>query len=95
MVRARSDDNDMDRVTPIPTARGLPLAGNLLALLRDMRGFVTERYLELGPVYRIRVLNRRFTVLAGRETTGRFICIQRDGGMRVPQWGGQPFASDA
>lgn len=54
MVSARSDDNDMDRVTPIPIARGLPLAGNLLALLRDMRGFVTERYLELGPVYRIR-----------------------------------------
>ena len=54
VVSARSDDNDMDRVTPIPIARGLPLAGNLLALLRDMRGFVTERYLELGPVYRIR-----------------------------------------
>ena len=54
MVSAWSDDNDMDRVTSIPTARGLPLAGNLLALLRDMRGFVTERYLELGPVYRIR-----------------------------------------
>ena len=62
--------------SPIPTARGLPLAGNLLALLRDMRGFVTERYLELGPVYRIRLLNRRFTVLAGPEAN-RF--VQRDG----------------
>ena len=60
----------------IPTARGLPLAGNLLAMLRDMRGFVTERYLELGPVYRIRLLNRRFTVLAGPEAN-RF--VQRDG----------------
>ena len=41
-----------------------------------MRGFVTDRYLELGPVYRIRVMNRRFTVLAGLEAN-RF--VQRDG----------------
>ena len=41
-----------------------------------MRGFVTERYLELGPVFRIRVMNCRFTVLAGREAN-RF--VQRDG----------------
>ena len=60
----------------IPTARGLPLAGNVFALLRDMRGFVTDRYLELGPVFRIRVMNRRFTVLAGPEAN-RF--VQRDG----------------
>ena len=45
-------------------------------MLRDMRGFVTKRYLELGPVYRIRLLNRRFTVLAGPEAN-RF--VQRDG----------------
>ena len=62
--------------SPIPTARGLPWAGNVFALLRDMRGFVTERYLELGPVFRIRVMNRRFTVLAGTEAN-RF--VQRDG----------------
>ena len=62
--------------SPIPTARGLPLAGNVFALLRNMRGFVTERYLELGPVFRIRIVNRRFTVLAGPEAN-RF--IQRDG----------------
>ena len=60
----------------IPTARGLPLAGNVFALLRDMRGFVTERYLELGPVFRVRVMYRRFTVLAGPEAN-RF--VQRDG----------------
>ena len=62
--------------SPIPTARGLPMAGNVLALLRDMRGFVTERYLELGPVFRVRVMSRPFTVLAGPEAN-RF--VQRDG----------------
>ena len=71
--------NEKDGVaasSQIPAARGLPVAGNALALLRDMRGFVTERYQELGPVYRIRVMNRRFTVLAGPEAN-RF--VQRDG----------------
>ena len=62
--------------SPIPTAQGLPLVGNVFALLRDMRAFVTDRYLELGPVYRVRVMNRRFTVLAGPEAN-RF--VQRDG----------------
>ena len=60
----------------IPIARGLPVAGNVFALMRDMRAFVTERYLELGPVFRIRVMNRRFTVLAGPEANRFF---QRDG----------------
>ena len=52
------------------------MAGNVFALMRDMRGFVTERYLELGPVFRIRVMHRPFTVLAGPEAN-RF--VQRDG----------------
>ena len=52
------------------------MVGNVLALLRDMRAFVTGCYLELGPVYRIRVTNRRFTVLAGPEAN-RF--VHRDG----------------
>lgn len=34
-------------------------------------------------------------VAAGRETTGRPIRIEGDGGMRIPRRGGQPFASDA
>ena len=66
--------------SPIPTARGLPLAGNVFSLLRDMRGFVTDRYLELGPVFRIRVMSRRFTVLAGPEAN-RF--VQRDGAQHL------------
>ena len=75
---ASAGASEKDGVTssPIPTARGLPLAGNVVALSRDMRAFVTDRYLELGPVYRIRVMNRRFTVIAGTEAN-RF--VQRDG----------------
>ena len=73
---ARASEKDGVASPPIPTARGLPLAGNVLALSRDMRAFVTDRYLEPGPVYRFRMMNRRFTVLAGPEAN-RF--VQRDG----------------
>ena len=36
-------------------------------LLGDIRAFLTEQYLELGPVFRIHALNRKLTVLAGAE----------------------------
>ena len=74
--KGASEQHGVAASSRIPTARGLPVAGNVFALLRDMRAFVTDRYLELGPVYRIRVMNRRFTVLAGPEAN-RF--VQRDG----------------
>ena len=59
-----------------PVARGLPLVGNVVPMARDIRGFLTARYLELGPVFGVRMLHRRFTVLAGVEAN-RFMI--RDG----------------
>ena len=76
----RTTETDAVASPTIPTARGLPLAGNVFALMRDMRGFVTERYLELGPVFRIRVMHRPFTVLAGPEAN-RF--VQREGAQHL------------
>ena len=85
---ARASEKDDAASSPIPTARGLPLACNVLAVLRDMRAFVTDRYFELGPVCRIRVMNRRFTVLDGPEAN-RF--VQRDGAkhLRSPEYWGR------
>ena len=60
----------------IPDAPGLPLVGNTFSMLRDIRAFLTRSYLKLGPVFRIRLLHRRFTVLAGVEAN-RFMI--RDG----------------
>ena len=60
----------------VPIARGLPLVGNALSMGRDIRGFLTAKYLELGPVFGVRMLHRRFTVLAGVEAN-RFMI--RDG----------------
>ena len=59
-----------------PVARGLPILGNTLTMATDIRRFLTAQYLELGPVFRVRMLHRRFTVLAGVEAN-RFMI--RDG----------------
>ena len=56
----------------IPIARGLPGIGSVFDMARDMRAFLTASYLEHGPVYRIKLLNQRFTVLAGVEAN-RFL----------------------
>ena len=63
-------------VSAPPVARGLPVLGNTLSMAKDIGGFLTAQYLELGPVFGIRVLHRRFTVLAGVEAN-RFMI--RDG----------------
>lgn len=65
-------------------ARGLPILGSLPGVMGDMGGFLTEQYLELGPVFRLRLLHRRFTVLAGPQanvfanTEGREYFRSRD-----------------
>ena len=48
-------------------ARGLPFFGNLFGVMGGMRAYLTQQYLELGPVFRLRLLNRELTVLAGVE----------------------------
>ena len=55
-----------------PVARGLPLLGSALGMTRDMLGFLTTQYLNLGPVFTMRLLHRRFTVLAGVDAN-RFL----------------------
>ena len=51
----------------IPRAPGAPLVGNLRGFTSDLRRFLTEQYLALGPVFRISVLNQSYVVLAGPE----------------------------
>ena len=50
-----------------PAARGLPLLGNALDLYQNAPRFLASLYLKLGPVFRIRLLRHRFTVLAGPD----------------------------
>ena len=55
------------RFKEIPHAPGLPLIGNAIGMVRDLRSFLVEQYRNLGPVFRIHAFNRRFIVLAGPE----------------------------
>ena len=54
----------------------MPVLGNTLSMATDIRRFLTAEYLEHGPVFGVRMLHRRFTVLAGVEAN-RFMV--RDG----------------
>ena len=51
----------------IPFVKGAPLLGSAREAARDVREFLTRQYLELGPVFEIRLLRRRTLVLAGAE----------------------------
>ena len=57
----------MKLASKTPTARGLPLLGNTIEMAQDVRQFFSQQYLALGPVFRVKMLNRDYTVLAGAE----------------------------
>lgn len=50
-----------------PFAKGLPLLGSALELLRDCRPFLVANYRKLGPIFRIRAFHKVMTVMAGPE----------------------------
>ncbi|MEJ2622291.1 MAG: cytochrome P450 [Candidatus Thiodiazotropha sp.] len=51
----------------IPLADGMPIVGSVKELSGDIRAFLTKQYLTHGPVFRVKVLRRSFTVLAGPD----------------------------
>lgn len=50
-----------------PLAKGLPIFGSALEMASQPVRFWVDNYLTLGPVFRVRALNREFTVMAGPE----------------------------
>jgi cytochrome P450 len=50
-----------------PVVRGLPVLGNALDLARDPARFFVRCYQKHGPVFRIKLFNRTFPVIAGVE----------------------------
>ena len=62
-----------DSETPVsppletPLVRGLPLLGSVFAMARDPARFFLNAYREYGPVFRVRLLNQTYTVIAGVE----------------------------
>ena len=50
-----------------PLVRGLPVLGNTREFLKDTTGFLVSSYREYGPIFRIRMLWLKFTVILGFE----------------------------
>ncbi|HEV7404341.1 MAG TPA: cytochrome P450 [Chthoniobacteraceae bacterium] len=50
-----------------PLAKGLPILGSTFGFLRDTTALLLRSYRELGPVYRLRALWLKYTVIAGFE----------------------------
>ncbi|MDE0142849.1 MAG: cytochrome P450 [Caldilineaceae bacterium] len=68
--------SSVGNATKIPAAAGMPLLGNVFNMAGDLRGFLIQQYLELGPIFQISALNNRFIVLAGPEGN---TFVQRNG----------------
>src|SRR5687768_5510350 len=51
----------------IPLARGLPVVGNVLDLAKDPARFFADAYLANGPVFRMKMFNKTYTVIAGAD----------------------------
>jgi cytochrome P450 len=48
-------------------ADGLPVLGSARPLMANPLAFLVQQYLSHGPIFTVKALNRRFTVLAGPE----------------------------
>jgi cytochrome P450 len=51
----------------IPQVRGVPVLGNVLEMAKDPARFFVRAYREYGPVFKVRIFNKSYTVLAGVE----------------------------
>lgn len=50
-----------------PQVPGLPVLGNALSMQHDPLAFLVGCYAQYGPIFRLKALNREFTVMAGLE----------------------------
>lgn len=71
-----------------PLARGLPVLGSLVPMLRDPIPFLVESYREKGPVFRLEVAGRRFVVIAGVEANLFMVRNEREHLQNGPVFGG-------
>ena len=50
-----------------PVAPGLPLVGGALEMYTDVLGYLIRQYQRMGPIFRVRILNDTYTVIAGPD----------------------------
>jgi len=52
---------------PTPTVKGVPIFGSALEMGKDPAAFLVKAYREHGPVFRIKLLGKTYTVIAGAD----------------------------
>jgi len=60
-----------------PLVPGVPILGNAARLTKDPLRFFLDQYHKYGPIFRIRILNREYTILAGLNAN-RFFAREGD-----------------
>ncbi len=50
-----------------PTVKGVPLLGSVLDMAKDPARFFVDSYRKYGPVFRVKLLGKSYTVIAGVE----------------------------
>ncbi|HEV3408904.1 MAG TPA: cytochrome P450, partial [Chthoniobacterales bacterium] len=66
-ARTTTEQKNFSRCPLSPLVRGLPLLGNTRDFLSDTTGFLVGAYRKYGPIFRIRMLWLKFTVILGYE----------------------------
>ncbi len=64
-IRTRKAAAELSNV--IPHVEGLPILGNTLQARGNLNVYYAKQYLQHGPVYRVKILGRSFTILVGPE----------------------------
>ncbi len=72
----------------LPRAPGLPVVGSLAPMLTDPIRFLVDAYRACGPVFDLRVLNRRFVVIAGTAANLFMVRHEREFLQNGPVFGG-------
>lgn len=83
-----SETKTLSAIKSIPVAPGPPVIGNLMPMLRTPMHFMVDTYKTCGEVFQVRVLNKRFTVIAGVEANRFMIHRERDFLQNGPIFGG-------
>ncbi|GAA5527829.1 cytochrome P450 [Herpetosiphon gulosus] len=66
-----------------PVADGSFLVGSLQAMLSDPIDFFVKQYQKFGPIFRVKALNNKFTILAGPEAC---LFLAREGTKHFSSW---------
>jgi retinoid hydroxylase len=70
-----------------PGSDGFPILGETLPFVRDMFGFMRERFAKHGPIFRSHVLGTTTIFITGADLTDVWLdesCIQREGSFPKP-----------